>query len=144
VDEKRYFTVQQANGQVRTLEERFARIMQIRAQLKPLYARLESQKAAPKNDDFEPHMKGVSPDVLRDRVTFKGLLEVLKGEVGEIQELGCMIKDIETGLVDWFGKNGGHDVLLCWRFGEKEVAYFHDLEAGIAGRRPVSELMPPS
>ena len=36
------------------------------------------------------------------------------------------------------------DVLLCWRFGEKEVGYFHDIETGFSGRRPISELKPPA
>ena len=56
--------------------------------------------------------------------------------------LGAEVKDIETGLCDWFGKNGERDVLLCWRFGEPRCAFFHDLDAGFAGRRPVSELLP--
>ena len=54
-----------------------------------------------------------------------------------------MITDLDVGLVDWFGKDGEEDILLCWRFGEPEVAWFHDLEAGFAGRRPISELKPP-
>jgi hypothetical protein len=51
---------------------------------------------------------------------------------------------VETGLVDWFARSADREVFLCWRFGEKEVAFFHDLEAGFAGRRPVSELTEPS
>jgi len=57
-----------------------------------------------------------------------------------VQELGGVVKDPQTGLVDFYGRIDGKTVWLCWRYGEKEVAFWHDLESGFAGRRPVSEL----
>jgi hypothetical protein len=111
--------------------------------MRAIYRRLEERRFAPVGDDFEPAVPGAAPEVVRDRTTFKALVEALKSELAEIESYGCVIKDLEIGLVDWFGKNGDRVVLLCWRFGEPEVAYFHDVEAGFAGRRPIAELEPP-
>jgi hypothetical protein len=57
--------------------------------------------------------------------------------VDEIQELGVQIKDLDRGLVDFPCVHRGREILLCWELGEDEVAYWHGLEEGFAGRRPL-------
>ena len=140
---RRYYTVSEVNRFVPALTRNFTAVLQLRGQMKSIYRRLEEKRFAPRGDEFEPAVPGAPPEVVRDRTTFKALIEALKSELSAIQETGCLIKDLDVGLVDWYGKSGDREVLLCWRFGETEVAWFHDLEAGFAGRRPVSELVPP-
>ncbi len=49
--------------------------------------------------------------------------------------MGIVLKDPDTGLVDFLNRRpDGHEVYLCWRYGEKEVAFWHELDAGFAGR----------
>ena len=55
----------------------------------------------------------------------------------EIQALGVVVKDLDTGLVDFPSVRDGRDVLLCWRLGEDEVAFWHGYDDGYAGRRPI-------
>jgi hypothetical protein len=55
----------------------------------------------------------------------------------EVQELGVIVKDLDSGLVDFPSTRDGEDVLLCWRLGEDEVAFWHGYEDGFAGRRPI-------
>jgi hypothetical protein len=66
-------------------------------------------------------------------------VERLAGEivaaVQQIQDLGAVVKDVDSGLVDFPAVHRGQDVLLCWRLGENEVGHWHDLESGFAGRR---------
>ncbi|HYY63472.1 MAG TPA: DUF2203 domain-containing protein [Gaiellaceae bacterium] len=57
--------------------------------------------------------------------------------VEELQELGVLVKDLDEGLVDFPALRGDEEVLLCWRLGEDEVAFWHSLEGGFAGRRPL-------
>jgi hypothetical protein len=139
----RYYTASEVNGFVPELTRIFTRVLQLRGQLRPLYKRLEEKRFAPVGDDFEPAIPGAPADVVRDRTLFKALIETLKGELAAVQAMGCQIKDLEIGLVDWLARSGARDVYLCWRFGETEVGWFHDLEAGFAGRRPIAELEPP-
>ena len=54
-----------------------------------------------------------------------------------LNELGVLVKDVGTGLLDFPSLRDGEDVLLCWRVGEPEVAYWHGPEDGFAGRRPL-------
>jgi hypothetical protein len=57
--------------------------------------------------------------------------------IGEVQALGVLVKDLDSGLVDFPAKRDGEDILLCWQLGEDEVAFWHGLEDGYAGRRPL-------
>jgi len=64
----------------------------------------------------------------------------LEDYVDELSEIGCELKDYQTGLIDFTGRHKGHDVCLCWKLGEENVGYWHEMETGFAGRQPVSTL----
>ncbi len=55
----------------------------------------------------------------------------------ELEELGIVLKDRRLGLVDFPGEIDGRRVWLCWRLGEPAVQFWHDLDAGFAGRQPL-------
>jgi len=61
----------------------------------------------------------------------------LAAAISEIQELGVLVKDPATGLVDFPARAAGEEVLLCWQLGEDAVEFWHSLEGGFAGRRPL-------
>lgn len=58
----------------------------------------------------------------------------------ELAEIGCELKDPQTGLIDFIGRHQGRDVYLCWRLGEERITHWHELEAGFAGRQPIAKL----
>jgi hypothetical protein len=135
-----YYSVNEVNALLPRVREAFTRVMQLRAALKPIYRRLELADAAPDRSDFEVLMPGAAPEVVRDRAAFKGMIEMLNDELAAIADLGGNVKDLDTGLVDWRALRHGEDILLCWRFGETEIGFWHEMETGFAGRRPVAEL----
>ncbi|MCX7915749.1 MAG: DUF2203 domain-containing protein [Verrucomicrobiae bacterium] len=55
----------------------------------------------------------------------------------QIQSLGVLIKDIDRGLVDFPHLRHGEEVFLCWELNEDDIEYWHDLDAGYAGREPL-------
>jgi hypothetical protein len=57
--------------------------------------------------------------------------------VEELHSLGVVVKDLDQGLVDFPARRGQDEVLLCWHVGEDEVGFWHSLEEGFAGRRPL-------
>jgi hypothetical protein len=57
--------------------------------------------------------------------------------VNAIHELGAIVKSVDEGLVDFPAVREGEEILLCWRLGEDDVAYWHPLEEGFAGRKPI-------
>jgi hypothetical protein len=64
-------------------------------------------------------------------------LRSLRVHVERLAELGILLRDPETGLVDFPGELDGQPVYLCWKLGEDRVTHWHDLESGFAGRRPL-------
>jgi hypothetical protein len=63
------------------------------------------------------------------------LANQLAAGVEKIHRHGCLLKDVEQGLVDFYALSGDRLVFLCWRRDEPEVAHWHSLEEGFAGRR---------
>ena len=57
--------------------------------------------------------------------------------VNAIHERGAIVKSLDDGLVDFPALRDGEEILLCWRLGEDEVAFWHPLEEGFAGRKPI-------
>ena len=63
--------------------------------------------------------------------------EKLDALVHLIQDTGVLIKDINIGLLDFPALRDGREVYLCWQHGEGEIAFWHEVEAGFAGRQPI-------
>lgn len=67
-------------------------------------------------------------------------LAALEQALEEIGRTGAQLKDLDDGLVDFFAQRGEELICLCWKEGEDRIRFWHDLESGFAGRRPVEEL----
>ena len=67
-------------------------------------------------------------------------IERLEDLVDELEDVGAELKDYQSGLVDFVGRHEGRDVYLCWKLGEEQIDYWHELDAGFAGRKPVALL----
>ncbi len=61
----------------------------------------------------------------------------LNGLMERVQEMGCEVKDIDQGLIDFRAEHEGREVYMCWKLGEPDVRWWHELETGFAGRRPL-------
>jgi hypothetical protein len=67
-------------------------------------------------------------------------MDRLEDLLHELTHIGCELKDYQTGLIDFVGQHQGRDVYLCWKLGEEKIAYWHELNAGFAGRKPIAVL----
>ena len=74
---------------------------------------------------------------LQDRVD--ETMAEIAGCVKAITELGVQVKDLDRGLVDFPSLRGGEEVLLCWHVGEDEIRYWHGVDEGFAGRKPLDQ-----
>ncbi|MDR7545770.1 MAG: DUF2203 domain-containing protein [Armatimonadota bacterium] len=57
-----------------------------------------------------------------------------------LEEIGCVLRDLDLGLIDFPARAGEREVFLCWRLGEDTVRFWHGADEGYAGRKPLSEL----
>ena len=75
--------------------------------------------------------------VAEKKVRKMGAFQSLQRCVEEIQETGCLIKDLEEGLLDFPAMLGEREVYLCWKLGEARIEYWHHVEDGFAGRKRI-------
>jgi hypothetical protein len=123
---KKLFTLDEANAFVPQLLDLVPRIQKLSVSL---------------NDDF-PDIKNA-----RDKAKWNGgseqgvdyLNAVLKYNdlMHKIEGMGCEVKGIREGLIDFPSLREGREVYLCWRMPEKEILFWHDLNTGFSGRKPI-------
>jgi len=63
----------------------------------------------------------------------------LRGSIEQVQEMGCVVKDLDTGLVDFPTLFRGVEVCLCWKLGETAIEFWHSEEEGFRGRKPIDQ-----
>jgi hypothetical protein len=122
----RYFTVEEANELLpeisvlmEALQIRRANVIESRQEMAELLARNRSDVGGP-----------VASALVQDFIAIETIAQ-------QIRSFGCIIKDLNTGLVDFLSKRGEREVYLCWRHGEPRVAFYHELHTGFGGRKPV-------
>jgi len=74
------------------------------------------------------------------RLRMQGVIDRMQAGVVRIDELGITLREIETGLIDFPALASGRQIWLCWRLGEDDVAWWHELSDGFSGRRELAEL----
>jgi hypothetical protein len=123
---KRRFTLEQANKTLPLVSRIVNDIVKVHEAATTLQSKLEV--AAPKQPEQQTEAE------------LEKKLDRLQNLVDELSDVGCELKDYQTGLVDFVGRHQGRDVYLCWKLGEGKIAYWHELQTGFAGRQPVSVL----
>jgi hypothetical protein len=71
------------------------------------------------------------------RLEHQQLAETMKSALNRILESGCLIKDLEVGLLDFPSRINNEEVYLCWRLGEDRIRFYHRQDEGFAGRKPL-------
>jgi hypothetical protein len=131
----RRFTPEEANAALPDVRELVERLVDQRRSLLALGEELEAMQALIGGN-------GGSLDPTRAAELQEAVARAaaaLAGFVDELHELGVQVKDLDRGLIDFPASHPGtgETVLLCWELGEPSVAYWHDLEEGFAGRKPL-------
>jgi hypothetical protein len=121
----RHFTVEQANASLATVKPLLQKLRDARDLLTDEEAHEVLSDAAPGNGGGEPGTQ-----------VGEAFLEVRRLLLA-LQEAGIVVRDIDRGLIDFPTIIDGREVYLCWELGEDEVAFWHELDAGYRGRRPL-------
>jgi hypothetical protein len=125
VKHERHYTLEQANAALPWVAERIERLREAQALLTEKEARDALSEAAPGNGGGEP-----------GQVVSEGFLALRSG-LAELEAMEIVLRDLERGLIDFPALREGREVYLCWVEGEDEIGFWHELEAGYAGRQPL-------
>ncbi len=131
---KKYYTAAEANATLPLLRSILRDITELAVDLRERHQRLMSLKNAKSLDRTRQE------EVDQIIIEFERDQERMKAYEDELRKLQIDLKDYLTGLVDFPCWMDGREVLLCWRLGEPEVAHWHELDAGFAGRQKLPRL----
>ena len=126
MQEKKYFTVEEANECIPDLVSDINVLLTLKEELEKLHAKLTPFfEVIPTN--------GGSKDALKLMQTGEEFSSIIES----IQERGCHLKGLEPALIDFPHLRDGKEVYLCWRYGESEIRYWHEIHDGFTGRKPL-------
>lgn len=121
-----FYTLDRANDRIPDLVELLTVLRTQRDELRELKGTFEATEE--------------SDDQRRLRLRMQGLVDQMQATVARIDGWGITLRDIDTGLIDFPALVNGRQVWLCWQLGEGPVEWWHELDSGLAGRRPLIEL----
>lgn len=122
-----FYNIDAANARLAEVRDLLLVLREERAEL----IRLRDEAAAP----------GVDEEVLRRlRLRMQGIIDQMQAAVLRIDGMSISLRDISTGLIDFPALVNGRQVCLCWRIGEDAIGWWHELDAGFAGRRALADL----
>lgn len=126
-----YFTVEQANRTLPLVRKIVEDVVRQHKRWRETIMELDLVSSAARPDESRGRAEELEHQAL-------SLARELDGYQRELEELGIQLKDRRLGLVDFPSEMSGRTVLLCWRLGEQEVQFWHEIDAGYAGRQPLS------
>ncbi len=121
-----YFTVVEANAALSIVRPLMDEVQQIRDQILAQRPDVWPAMARSVGNGGNPALSKLVKEFDR-----------LDRAVRQILATGAQIKDINTGLLDFPAWRQGQEVCLCWKVGEAKIEYWHEVEAGFAGRQPI-------
>ena len=122
---ERHYTPEEANAALPEVVELVERLRRARSGLSDSEARAALSEAAPENGGGEA-----------GRVVSEAFMELRAGLL-ELREREVVLRDLDRGLVDFPAMLEGREIYLCWEEGEDEIAFWHEPDAGFAGRQPL-------
>ena len=121
----RHYTLEEANAALEWVGDTIDALRTAREGLSDEEAREALAEAGPQNGGGTP-----------GRVVSEAFLQ-LRDSLARLQDAEIVLRDLDRGLVDFPAIRDDREVYLCWLEGEEEIGYWHDLEAGFAGREPL-------
>ena len=131
----KYFTLAEANRTLPLVRRIVGDITALYPKWRDLVYRYELVAAQAKPE------WGESAEQLELRHEIEGVAREINDYLVELDQVGCVFKGFEQGLVDFHGTLEGRDILWCWKIGEPAIEHWHEVEAGFAGRQPVPEVV---
>ena len=132
----RFFTLSQAQKALPAVEKLLR---------DALYFRSEHQRAQEQLQEISKQitlMGGIRVDPEKIgglRSSVESSIKGLQRTIEDIQESGCLVKDLDVGLIDFPTLYHGREVYLCWRFGESAIQFWHGIEEGFRGRKSIDQ-----
>ena len=127
MEHERHYTLGEANAAIPAVRTQIERLRAAREGLNDEEARAALSEAGPGNGGGRPG-RVVSDAFMR-----------MRSSLIELREMEIVLRDLDRGLVDFPSLREGREIYLCWEEGEDEIGFWHEPDAGFAGRQPLDD-----
>jgi len=126
--EKRFFTVEEARQLLPSLKELMGQVMVISHRLEEYRDVVQELADSASSNTGGP-----------EGTAYLDIVISLQSCLTQLQETGCVLKSLQDGLVDFPHLKEGREIYLCWKYGEEDIRFWHEVDEGFAGRTPLLE-----
>ena len=129
----RIFTLSEANASLEACQRLLASLRETRTRIVALQARVDIEEltaSGPSRD--QAAIEALLRDIEKDAHAFHQMME-------EMNSIGCELKDLEKGLIDFYGMRANEMIFWCWKEGEQKISHWHTLESGFQGRQQIED-----
>ena len=130
------FTIQEANALLQEIEPLIRQLQGLQESLIKNHQELNDTVAKISAGNGYPikELRGKLAELTKHQLH---LIEAFQSVLQQIEDLGVILKDLSIGLIDFYSEQDGETVFLCWKLGEPRIAFWHGLEEGYTGRKPL-------
>ena len=139
-----FYDIDSANARLPELRETLLRLRDLRSEVVALRDRIVELNApwiaGQPSDQGKAARAEVEDETRLLRMRLQGSVDQMQAAVGQIDDWGIQLRQIETGLVDFPALVSGRPVWLCWRLGEDSIGWWHEVSEGFDGRQKLEDL----
>lgn len=134
--QEKFFTVEEAEQLIPKLEQIVESLIENKKNAMDIgqdLARMEEKLRSSTIHGIEP------TEYMNKRTEMEFLVRIINEGLESIEDMGAQPKDLDMGLVDFPAILNGEEVLLCWKYGEKSIRFYHDHKEGFTSRKPIAK-----
>ncbi len=126
--EKRFFTVEEARQLLPSLKELMGQVMVTSHRLEEYREVVQQLADSASSDTGGP-----------EGTAYLEIVISLQSCLAQLQKTGCVLRSLQDGLIDFPHLKQGREIYLCWKYGEEDIQFWHEVDEGFAGRTPLLE-----
>jgi hypothetical protein len=130
-EQPRFFTVEEANRTLPLVRRIVKDIVNTYPEMHSLQEQMHQLASAGIGPELQPRI-----EKLRDQIDATS--DRINSFIQELEQIGCYFKGFDEGLVDFYSLYKGKPVFLCWKFDEKRITHWHEIDTGFSGRQPIT------
>jgi len=137
--ERKYFTIEEAEKEIPHVQKLLAKLKRLQYRINTILDAKEILENSIEVTDEDGIEFMVQKEVKINK-EFHKLCYAFYKELDTLNEIGCIMKDLNRGLVDFYTKFQGRIVFLCWKVGEEKINHWHEINVGSKGRKKIVDI----
>jgi len=130
---EKHFSLEEANRLLPRIQPILEQLIVVRREMGTKQHKMEELRAHVRGNGATAEGRAFA----KLKAELESMAQELRRGIEQIHGFGCVVKDLDTGLIDFPARREGQEVFLCWKLGEQGIAFWHSTQEGFSGRKPL-------